>query len=48
MSCQLKCNKCGSTNVVQEANKNKVLGYTSHIPIYGKKYICNDCGAEWE
>ncbi|MEM2109377.1 MAG: hypothetical protein QW327_02690 [Candidatus Odinarchaeota archaeon] len=48
MSTQLKCRKCGSTNITQQSNKTKILGYTSHTPIYAKKYICNNCGAEWE
>ncbi|MHA1409221.1 MAG: hypothetical protein ACTSQY_02670 [Candidatus Odinarchaeia archaeon] len=48
MSQQLKCAKCGSTNVEQVDDKTKILSHAAHIPIYAKKYICNSCGNEWE
>ncbi|MHA1238919.1 MAG: hypothetical protein ACTSSJ_06790 [Candidatus Odinarchaeia archaeon] len=48
MAERLKCPKCNSYNVVQMENKSKVLAYASHIPIYAKKYVCQDCKYEWE
>jgi ribosomal protein S27AE len=48
MSGQIKCSKCGSTNINQSSNKSKIISYASHFPIYAKKYTCNNCGNEWQ
>lgn len=45
---RIKCPKCNSYNVIQMPDKSNVITYMSHTPIYGKKYVCQDCKYEWK
>ncbi len=42
------CSNCKSTNVKQKEDKTRIIGYAAHVPMYAKKWVCRDCGHEWE
>ena len=41
------CPNCGSTQFTEVEDKTNVLHYMSGTPIYSKKKVCKQCGAEF-
>ncbi|MFX1387451.1 MAG: hypothetical protein ACFE9M_09565 [Promethearchaeota archaeon] len=46
---RLVCPKCGARgkDLKVEEDKNKVLGYIGHAPMYGKTNVCKKCGEKF-
>ncbi|MHA1792049.1 MAG: hypothetical protein ACTSVI_05345 [Promethearchaeota archaeon] len=44
---RVACPKCGSINFTKHEDRTKVLYYHQGTPIYAKKGVCNQCGAEF-
>ncbi|NMC08559.1 MAG: hypothetical protein GYA24_25345, partial [Candidatus Lokiarchaeota archaeon] len=43
---RIACPKCGSLKIIKHVDKGKVLYYHQGAPIYAKKGVCSQCGAE--
>jgi chromosome segregation ATPase len=41
------CPMCGSTDIKNVEDKNRVLSYVGHVPIYAKKRVCKKCSYEF-
>jgi uncharacterized C2H2 Zn-finger protein len=46
---RLVCPRCGAVgkDIKSEEDRNKVLGYVGHKPMYGKKNVCKKCGYDF-
>ncbi|MFX1518579.1 MAG: hypothetical protein ACFFCD_01455, partial [Promethearchaeota archaeon] len=43
-----KCPNCGNSNIKEEVDKTKIIGYMLHEPVYEKTLVCKNCTHRWK